>query len=368
MVLENWIKNILNQLKNNEYFKYFKEIIEKIIKILIITKEDSDILKAKKILWYSAVLSVFVMILLSSFIFVIFTFSTENVKVPMIERDNIYTALNKLYEKRLIPKPIIQYSDDYDAHIVFNQNPKQGLIVKKGSVVTFYVSLGQKDNALPDFRGYDLFELEEFLTTRYKKLPFVIEQPIYEYSDEVEKGKIIRQYPKDGTPINFVKKVKIWVSNGPKQENSLMLRNYVGERFDVVSKELADANIPFSCIFEIVNTKEEHLIIVKQSIGPGKLVSELITEQKEVVLKVNLFLQKKEKDEKEDIVIINLPKKAIPYKVDLKIQHGNLKEKSLISFTTRGGITFPLPCYVKKESRIIIYIEDKIYKTVDFNN
>lgn len=344
---------------------YFKEIIDKIVKTVLITKEDSESLKAKKIVWYSAVISIFLLIFISWLIFALFTFTTENVKVPILEGDTIYTALNKLYERRLIPKAMPQYSESIDEQIVFNQNPKQGLIVKKGSVVSFNVSLGKKDNAMPDFRGYDLFELEDFLHTRFNgRLPFILESPTYEYSTEVEKGRIIRQEPKDGVPLKTVKKVKIWVSNGPKQEGALLLKNYVGNKIDQVAKELSSSSIPYTCIFNIVKEKDLDLIITEQSVGEGKLISDLVLDQKVVVFKVNKYLDKPEKGETQLSLMIDLPKKGIPYHFDVRVQKGRSKEKSILKLMTTGGVSMPIYFNADKDTKLLLYIDTKLFKTM----
>lgn len=348
---------------------YFKNIFKKIISTVFINPEDSDILKAKKIIWYSTIGSVFIMIFVSWTIFILLTFTKNNVKVPIIEGDNIYTALNKLYEKRLIAKTITQFSDEIDSGIVFDQNPKQGYIVKKGRIVSFTVSLGKKDSALPDFRGFNLFELEDSLYKKFNsKVPFEIENPVYEYNSEVEKGRIIKQMPKDGIPVNNVKKLKVWISNGPKQEGALVLKNYTGKHIEEVSKELSDLEIFFNCDFDLVAKRDDDMIITSQSIGEGKLLSEILEEQKVIVFRVNKYLEKEDKDDFKGTYLLDLPKKPIPYLLEIKIQHGNSREKIIKKLNTKGGVSFPVLYYAKKESKLQVYIDNKLYKTINLNN
>ncbi|MBN2547225.1 MAG: PASTA domain-containing protein [Spirochaetes bacterium] len=348
---------------------YFKNIFKKILSTIFINPEDTDILKAKKIIWYSTIGSVFIMIIVAWAIFILLTFTRNNVKVPMIEGDNIYTALNKLYEKRLIAKTITQFSDDIDSGTVFNQLPKQGYIVKKGRIVSFTVSLGKKDNALPDFRGFNLFELEDSLYKKFNsKIPFEIENPVYEYNSEVEKGRIIKQSPKDGIPINNVKKLKVWVSNGPKQEGASILKNYVGKNIEEVSKDLAELELFFNCDFDIVTKRDQDMIITNQSIGEGKLISEILEEKKVVVFKVNKYLEKEDKDDFKGTYLLDLPKKPIPYLLEVKIQHGISKEKAIKKLNTKGGVSLPILYYAKNDSRLLVYIDNKLFTTINLQD
>lgn len=344
---------------------YFKELFQKIISTIFINIDDSDELKAMKIIWYSTVGAVIILIIVSFIVLNISIIGTDIVKVPMIEGDNIYTALNKLYEKKLIPRAAVQYSETIDSQTVYNQNPNPGTIVKEGRVVTFIVSLGSKENSLPDFRGFNLFELEDYLNSHFKdKNKIGIEQVVYEYSDQVEKGRIIKQSPKDGVPIVTVKKIKFWVSNGPKQEGARTLKNYIGKNITEVSQELSDIEVLYAYDYELVNKNDQDMIIIDQGVNEGKLIDELVQEQKIVFFKVNKYFEKN-KDKIKGTYVLDIPKKPLPFTVEVKIQTGSSKEKSLKKLSTKGGVSIPIPYSAKENSRLMIFYEGKLANTVE---
>jgi len=225
--------------------------------------------------------------------------------------------------------------------------------------------LGNKDNALPDFRGFNLFELEDSLFKKFNgKVPFEIENPVYEYNSEVEKGRIIKQMPKDGIPINNVKKLKMWISNGHKQEGALVLKNYVGKNIEIVSKELSDLELFFNCDFDIVKKRDQDMTITNQSIGEGKLISEILEEQKVIVFRVNKYLEKEDNEDFKGTYLLDLPKKPIPYSLEVKIQQGKSREKSIKKLNTKGGVSLPILYYAKNDSKLLVYIDNKLYNTI----
>ena len=197
-----------------------KELLKKITSTIIIKPDDSETDRAKKLIWYAFFGSIVALFVVSWIIFVLLTFNNDTVKVPNIEKENIYVALKKLSERRLVANVSPKYSDNYGEGVVFSQNPMAGLYVKKGRVINFSVSLGDLSFALKDFRGFFLAEFYQFLKETYPngKTPFKVIPAIYEFSDTIEKGKIIRQIPEDGTPIKNVKEIKLWVSNGIKDK------------------------------------------------------------------------------------------------------------------------------------------------------
>ncbi len=140
-------------------FEHFKEMFGKLLSAIIINQMDSEETKAKKIIWYSCIGAVIILIIVSWFILLISTFSNEKIKVPMLAGDDIYAALTKLSEKKLSSHVIAKYSDIIEPYKVIKSDPIQGSIVKSKRLITIYVSLGARDVSLPDFTGYNLFEL-----------------------------------------------------------------------------------------------------------------------------------------------------------------------------------------------------------------
>ncbi len=344
----------------------FKEILEKIISTILITPDDSDTERAKKIIWYAFFGSIILIFIVSWLIFVLFTFTADIVKVPNIEGDYLYKALEKLSERKLVSTISPKYSNIYPEGIVFDQSPSPGSVVKKGRVVFLSVSLGDQSMALPDFRGYTLFDLADFLDKTYvnTKIPYKFDPIIYEFNNSVEKGRIIKQEPSDGTPLKEVKKVKLWVSNGIKDSTEKTLPNFVGKKIDEISNKIEELGIFYNIDFKITNNKNENMIIAEQSIGEGALISELIEETKPVIFSTNIY--KEINGEKiEGFITFSIPKKPLPFNFEVKIKKlKDPKERSVINIKTKGGIDFPIPYYDKDNAIINIYYNGKLEKEI----
>ena len=99
----------------------------------------------------------------------------------------------------------------------------------------------------------------------------------YEYSDNVEEGKIISQDVLPGTILKKIDKVSFVVSGGPNYDKEIILTNFEGtkidELIDFISKNyLNNVNI----VYEI-NNEIERDIIISQSVKGNTKRSSLIT-------------------------------------------------------------------------------------------
>jgi len=337
--------------------EHFKQIIRNIISFIVISSDDSETEKAKKIMRYAFVGSLLVVFLFAWIIFVILTFSENIVKVPNVEGDHIYAALKKISDKKLIADVSPKYSDKYKEGVVYDQSPWQGSILKKGRVVSFNVFFGTLDNAIPDVTGFNLLELSAFLDKKYPEgsIPFEISAPFYEFNENIEKGKIFKMEPEEGTFLKEVTKLKIWISNGPEDKNAQLLKNYVGKNFNAINEELANAGVPYSFEFIFVKTKKADMTIVEQSIGENALIKDIIADKKNLILKVNKFNRIDNKDI-EGTHLVNFPKKTLPYKVDIVLSNKNETYTTpIISFFTRGGVSSSIPFINKEDYKLIIY-------------
>ncbi len=360
------------QVKNLAWSKlimeYFKDIIQKVITFILIKPDDSEEEKAKKINLYYFIGSPILLIIISSIIFIIFTSSNDKVKVPMIKGDSIYDAVKKLSDKKLVTSVITKYTDEADAGIVYMQSPNQGSVVKRGRVVVLNVSLGPIKSELPDFVKSNLFDVEDYLNKEFPSgsIPFKIEDPVYEFNEEVEKGKIFDQDPKSGIPISDVKKLKFWISNGTKDESVKLIKNYIERNIEDVSKDLAELEIFYTFEFEVVKDKAIDMIITAQSISEGVEVEELMEEGKKLILKVNKYLEI-DKNKIKGTYPLDLPDKPIPYLVEVKIKDGISKEKRILKIKTKGGVTIPIPYSGTIESSLQVYFDDKFQDEIKLN-
>ncbi|WP_242213747.1 serine/threonine protein kinase PrkC [Bacillus cereus group sp. BfR-BA-01383] len=206
-------------------------------------------------------------------------FIPKDVKVPDVAGMKYTTAVNKLVEKGFeITEPNIVYTDDVEAGDVIKTDPVAGRVVKENSKITIYQSGGKKKSKMKDFTGKNFESVKTELEERYKQVtenyiendrpkgeiveqiptpdqmvieaeqelkvwiskgPYQIRAGDFsrwtensvigylnerkltpdvkrEYSDTVDKGLVISQSPKPGTPLKEGDKVTIIISDGPK--------------------------------------------------------------------------------------------------------------------------------------------------------
>ncbi len=206
-------------------------------------------------------------------------FIPKDVKVPDVAGMKYTTAVNTLVEKGFeVTEPNIVYTDDVEAGDVIKTDPVAGRVVKESSKITIYQSGGKKKSKMSDFTGKDFESIRAELEEKYKKVtinyiendrpkgeiveqiptpdqmvveaeqelkiwvskgPYQIRPGDFsgwtensvngylnerkltpdvkrEYSDTVDKGLVISQSPKPGTPLKEGDKVTIIISDGPK--------------------------------------------------------------------------------------------------------------------------------------------------------
>lgn len=131
---------------------------------------------------------------------------------------------------------------------VVKANKNEGDTVKKGETVRVYVSGKETKKKLQNVEGLDENQATTFLQNA--GLQVTVNR---EYSDSVEKGKVIRQDPKGGTEITEDTKVTLYVSQGKKpvtvpkllglsRQDAISALNAVGLNGDSKEAETTDKN------------------------------------------------------------------------------------------------------------------------------
>ncbi|MEN1934363.1 Stk1 family PASTA domain-containing Ser/Thr kinase [Paenibacillus sp. 102] len=206
-------------------------------------------------------------------------FIPKDVKIPDVSDMKYETAVNALVEKGFeVAEPNIVYTDDVEAGKVIKTSPAAGRVVKESSKITIYQSGGKKKSKMSNLIGKDFGSLKDELEGKYKiivpsyiesdkpkgqildqspaadqmvveaeqdvkvwisKGPYQIRLGDFsgwtenyvnsylnenklvpnikrEYSDTVEKGLVVSQAPKPGTPLKEEDKVTVTISDGPK--------------------------------------------------------------------------------------------------------------------------------------------------------
>ncbi len=141
---------------------------------------------------------------------------SEEVPVPDISGLSIDAARAKAEGAGFsISQSGSDYSDSISANCVINQNPKAGTKAKKGSNITFVVSLGKKDTgvSVPNVVGSS----QSYAENALKGAGFNV-SVAYNTSTSVAKGNVMNQSPSAGSKVKEGTTIYIEVSSGPPEE------------------------------------------------------------------------------------------------------------------------------------------------------
>ncbi|WP_294187089.1 Stk1 family PASTA domain-containing Ser/Thr kinase [uncultured Clostridium sp.] len=189
---------------------------------------------------------------------------TNEVEVPNIVgklTDDVKNQVEQLGLKLEVKST--EKSDELE-NTILEIDPKAGTKVKKGSVINAIVSAGEEQIEMPDLRTYERTNIEKKLKAENLNNYEITE----EYSDEVEKGYLIKQSPDAGTKVSKNTEIKIIVSKGPETK-------FV-DIVDVRGKTLSEAKellkgLDVEVEEKITHDKSQDGIVLKQSIAPTQI-------------------------------------------------------------------------------------------------
>ena len=338
-------------------------MINNVFEKISISPGDSDIDRAKKIIWYAFFGSIAILFIISWLIFVVLTFTSDKVTVPNLEKENIYSALKKLSDRKLISNVDPRYSEKYPEGYVYGQNPLPGTNVKIGRTIRFNVSLGSQKKALTDFKGSSLFDVIGYISeinSIYKSNinSYKVE---FEYNDTIEKGKVIKQEPAGGIPIINVTSLKLWISKGKKTNIIDKLSNYSNRKIDDVTKELNEAEIQYNFKYKYVDNKNDDMTIISQNINAGTPVKDIIANKQIVTLEINKYKVINENNIT-GTYLLDLPKKPLNYVCEVKVKDKLGNDITLVRLETQGGYAIPVPYSSVNKQKLFIFIDNELFK------
>ena len=118
--------------------------------------------------------------------------------------------------------------------IVLEQSPPAGQIVSPGDPVNLVVSVEPGKELVPDVTGRPLAQAQSAI----QEAGFRFRNPVYEPSDSVAEGSVIRTDPPAGTSLEANSQITIIVSSGVEQLN---VPAVVGDEADAAQRELEGA-------------------------------------------------------------------------------------------------------------------------------
>lgn len=106
------------------------------------------------------------------------------------------------------------YSDDVAKGSIISQEPAAGATIEENETVSVVISDGIEQVEVPKLVGKTIEQAKAAL----KKAKLKFDSSSKEYSDEIDKGKVIRQSVTSGKQINKNTKVSLVVSDGPEPD------------------------------------------------------------------------------------------------------------------------------------------------------
>ena len=127
-------------------------------------------------------------------------------------------------------------SDDVEVGHVCRQSPNAGTSAKAGDTITYYLSSGPNEVEVPNVSGYS----ENNAKSALKSAGFTDVTVVYDNSDTVASGLVVRTDPSAGTKTAANQTITVTVSTGPSDKR-IDVPYVVGESYSDARYELASA-------------------------------------------------------------------------------------------------------------------------------
>lgn len=194
------------------------------------------------------------------------TTSEKSVTIPDIKGMLVDDATKEL-EKLGLKLKIETVDSDKPEGTVLEMSPEANKSAKKGDIITVKVAGAAKKVTVPDLRDREINYIKSFLTQ--KGLNYEVSE---EYSDNVEYGYLIRQYPEKGTEVSAGTTIQLTISKGPK-ETYVSISNYIGTNVDKAKDELEKQGLVVLLEEQKTEDKSQDGMVLKQTIESGTKVS-----------------------------------------------------------------------------------------------
>lgn len=223
----------------------------------------------KKKIWPFILL--FFLVLAGAFYFVKSN-DSNMVQVPSVLNLSEDEAVKILEEKHLKAN-VSRYADsnNYEKGKVMEQDPSPKKRVKKNTTVNLVISQG-REVKVPDLSGMNLDQAEEKL----KELDLALGKTNTEYSENVEKDKIIEQSPRKNEKVQAGSEVDVTVSLGKKEPDvkNVKVPNFIGKEEDDAISLATENKLSVKNINYEYSDDYEKGVVIGQSISAGTQVAE----------------------------------------------------------------------------------------------
>ncbi len=186
------------------------------------------------------------------------------VAVPDVEGKPLSEAEELLRDKNLDISVTEASHADVEALHVIAQAPDAESIVREHRTVSLTISTGPEYLEVPELTG--LSERQAIIELRRTGLEYELER---EYSEKIEKGNVISQYPEMGAEVGKDEEVLITISEG---REPFPLDSYIGYEITEVEDALAEHELELRNKFEIEDEALPADVVAKQEPEAGSQI------------------------------------------------------------------------------------------------
>ncbi len=144
---------------------------------------------------------------------------SESEDVVMIDVKGMTQAqAESMLKEKNISYTVEEKASSEDKGTVVDQTPAAGTTISSATRVVIYVSSGAESFELKDYSGLTL----DMVKTALQSLKLEAGEVTYEYSDDIDKDKVIKTNPEAGTKVKEGDKIGIVLSKGPEEKMTTM--------------------------------------------------------------------------------------------------------------------------------------------------
>ena len=171
-----------------------------------------------------------------------------SVKVPEVVGMTLEEAEKYLQREELYVNPVYVISDEYEAGIVFLQNPLPDTITRKGDTILLTVSSGPVSVPMPDLRGYTYTDA----VTRLQALNITRITVERVTSTEYAPDIIAAHSPEAESPLSREMEVTLYVSGG-----EIIVPGLEGLTLEEAEQKAKEMNLTIAPLLQYVDTESE---------------------------------------------------------------------------------------------------------------
>lgn len=189
--------------------------------------------------------------------------SSNDYTMPDLVGLNYYEARSLYTEIQLVASE--EYSSEYEAGIIMEQEKAEGRIVKVGDAIKVTVSKGTRTVTIPDVVNYHYSSAYAALTGESLTV-----QRVEIESDDISSGYVVKTDPVAYSTVEEGTTVKVYVSIGPSTEDTTV-PSLIGKTVSEAQSLLEDNYLVPKT--QYVESSEEAGTVIDQSIEAGETVT-----------------------------------------------------------------------------------------------